>query len=143
MLTCFFGCWGLKLSQASLTLSENVAHQQQEIKGFDTLLNYTRTQIDTLSNLNKLLYRELQILDTQLSISKNNEELSNLHDATVLYSTSKSLHFYVSTYANVNTMKDSSSTMRFYTYIIDVLNSQLSNKFLQKNKNYLEIGVRK
>ncbi len=39
IMTFLFGIWGIQLGIASLRLSENVANQQQQIRGFDTLLN--------------------------------------------------------------------------------------------------------
>lgn len=147
IVTFLFGFWGLQLSIASLQLSEKVANQDLTIKHFDSLLNYTRSEIDTLSKLNKLLFFQNQIFEKELSISTKRQlqidkqiNVNNTSDANRLYTSALSLLYFVVDKRNHKI--DSATRLNNFYYISSIIDKELSNSYLIANKKLYSRWVR-
>jgi hypothetical protein len=58
--------------------AKQISGQQQQIKGFDALLNYSKIQTDTLNKAIKILSAQLPILAGQLKLNEEQQKMLNL-----------------------------------------------------------------
>jgi hypothetical protein len=129
---------GILLAVGAIWQTQIISKQQQSIKGFETLLAYSSSQLDTLANLNKTLNEELKLLSKQLTIAEKTQEESNYfariaHRAYAykLYIASQSLSFGADI---LNFPEDSAARWNTYTILRNALTSQLDNPYLFENK---------
>jgi len=77
ILAILIGFWGIGLTYISIKHSDQIASQQQRIKGFDELLLDSKTQSDTLNKAILLLSKQLLILDSQLQLNQKEQKKTN------------------------------------------------------------------
>lgn len=136
VVTLIIGIWGIMLTYTIL-------HSQQEIKGFDTLLRNSHSQIDSLANENVLLRKQLMVLDTQLSLNiKVQNEANSISNFTLKsnkgklrIALEKLLMIIVNSSSKPNhlTEWDSAQRFDFINEVKPILEGELSNPVLLAN----------
>lgn len=131
-----FGYWGNELSKLSIKQSDAISKQQQQIKGFESLLKLTKSEIAILSKQNSLLASQLIISNNFLAYQKNNIKLSYKSNLANLINSENELNLLLwQPYSHSNKLAEWNNLERD-SFIISskrILQNEMSNTFLIQN----------
>jgi len=136
ILTFAFGYWGAKLSELSMKQSKEISEQQQQIKGFDSLLKMTKSEISILSKQDNILTSQLLISNNFLNYQNNNIKLSYKTGLAQLMSTENELKVLIwQPLSRSNKLLEWDSTERenFINIAKPLLRKEFTNTFLIQN----------
>jgi len=126
------------LAIIGLLMTWYLSRQQQNINGFDTLLRTSKMQVDTLTELNKILSKQLVILDSQLIINQSGQKEANINSANLRKADKLKFQIAVGSLASTITNCYTDSNY-FFSLINNVSLRQTKNdvkpNWAQKTKN--------
>lgn len=136
ILTIVFGYWGIQLSKLSIKQGNEIANQQTQIKGFDSLLKLTKSEITILVKQDSILNSQLLISNNFLEYQKSNIKLSYKSGLANLMNTENELKILVwQPHSHSSTLVEWSDTEReiFISLAKPLLEKEINNTFLIQN----------
>lgn len=138
IFTIVFGYWGVRLSQLSIIQSKEISDQQQQIKGFDSLLKLTKIEISVLNKQDSILISHLENSQRLLLFQKKDIELNYKHDLAKLMNSENDLNILLTKNHQYKLSEWSFEKRDSFIFIAkNILEKNMTNKFLiQHSKLY-------